>query len=331
MKTLFILMSLLSPLVCAQTFIKKRLMNAQAGDFALYEKQKNQHLLHIHSIKNNKLVLEEMSFSKKKMPNGVKAWLQHNKDDFSSHNMIEIDLERGNVLECYSFTQKRFIELSKEECFILNLIELNLKNVPDSEKRKIGPAPQEGFDRRKIWSPPHVVEGKKIKTNFQVLSAKWPTDNTPLSGKYIETYFDPTSPFAYWIEIKDTSGLALRVLCKDSGKNLKPLSKEMPRRHPRIIGSLKERQDKLTLKVSCPAYYEDFKVYATNIHSEFSTPYEVGFTIKYNEKQNILNIILNKNELKKILEPNQSYALEFHTYSPIHCRLESIDSFTLND
>jgi hypothetical protein len=105
----------------------------------------------------------------------------------------------------------------------------------------------------------------------------------------------------------------------------------MPRRRPRIISALKETKDQYRLRILCPPYYDEFKLYAYNIHSDFSTPYEIQFTSKYEDESDILNIILDKSKLKKTLELNQTYALEFHTLAPIHCRLESMDSFLLTD
>jgi hypothetical protein len=64
------------------------------------------------------------------------------------------------------------------------------------------------------------MDGKKIpKPEFEVLQAKWPNDDTPLSSCFVEFYLDQNNsfPFPYWIDIK-SSHYVFKVQVVDSGR-----------------------------------------------------------------------------------------------------------------
>jgi hypothetical protein len=100
----------------------------------------------------------------------------------------------------------------------------------------------------------------------------WPKDDSELSGRGIDLYFDqnqPLFPFPYWIEIGDSyNTLALRVI--DSGYcSLFPL-KHFPLKPPSIL-SLSLEQEGLKISLQDAKPFKTFQVIATQKSSKTYT------------------------------------------------------------
>src|SRR5262249_38677008 len=134
-------------------------------------------------------------------------WVAKKAPGHTSWTLYEIDRKDGKLIECFSYSKNGWLYLDESEQFLTRLLTLDLHAVPEQERKRIGPPPVQGDeDRRGLWNPPLVAEGKKIaKPSFDVYKTRWPDDSTRLSLCFIELYFrndEPSFPFPYWIEVQ---------------------------------------------------------------------------------------------------------------------------------
>lgn len=80
-------------------------------------------------------------------------------------------------------------------------------------------------DRRAIWFPTMIIDKTKEVENakFSVFRGTWPKDNTELSQKTLDIYFDEKNTFffPFWIQIY-TGHINVIFRVVDSGKNIIP-------------------------------------------------------------------------------------------------------------
>lgn len=200
------------------------------------------------------LILEEFSLPISEKANIVswQKWVEQKIPSPTSHLIYEIDLERSLITDCYSFTKGSFMQGGKDH-LLFQLFSLSFSPLAKEHRRKIGPPPIEDEpDRRSIWNPPYIYEGKERKNpSYQVYFATWPEDDSPYSSAEIETYFAEL-PFPSWLEVRN-SHLRLFAKAIDSGKNLRSPTPFFPRRTPQI---LYEKKDQISLYV--PDYMYPF-------------------------------------------------------------------------
>lgn len=188
--------------------LKEKVPHAKMGDFIVTESNKNHSLLFIRSVQPNRLQLEEVTVPTshiKNFKNAWQGWLQKGAPGHTSWVVYTLDLEKNNLVSCYSFDRRGWLAL--EQSFLTHLLSLSLTRVQTTERKKIGPPPLDGEpDHRSSWTPPVVIEGKKLeKPTVDVLKAVWPEDGSQLSQCTVELYFDARRPlflFPCWIEIK---------------------------------------------------------------------------------------------------------------------------------
>ena len=217
--------------------MKEQMERGRSGDFIVSERDKRGELLRIHTLENETLLLEEISFPSTLKISGIKGWqewLKLGAPGHTSWTLIEINLRKGTLLECFSFTRNAFLELHENDLLLLKILSLPLKPLSPNERKKIGPPPPEGADHRKVWNPELVFDGKKKKggqcTAFSFL---YPKENSPLSGKQFELYYDAENkdfPFPYLIKITDDSNASYNIRITDSGRGLTTTVAELPRR-----------------------------------------------------------------------------------------------------
>lgn len=197
--------------------IKERFESAHEGQYVVTEQNKLTSFMRIQSLSNKRLVLEEISLpSHKAKKIAWRRWYQDGAKGATSHLLYEIDLEKGACTTVYSPQRNATLTSSAEQLFT-DLIVLSLKPISEKERKRIGPAPQEGFDMRKIWNPPIVQNGKKLsKVQTKAYKARWPDDGSELAGKFLELYFHENSPFPCWMEISN-SAATLKIRLVDSG------------------------------------------------------------------------------------------------------------------
>jgi hypothetical protein len=237
MKWLFLaLLIALSPLA-ADTSLKEKIRKAQAGDFIIVEQNKNYSLLLIKTLSTTSVIFEEITVPQAQisaLPFNWQQWLSKKAPGHTSWVLYEIDLDTNALKECYSYSKKGWLHLDEDEYFFSKLLYLNLQTISTDKRKRIGPAPAAGeSDRRALWIPALVVEGKKVdKPHVEVLKGLWQKDTSKLSQAEIECYFNadkPLFPFPHWMEIKaEHYTLKLRVV--DSGSALISPVPSMPYR-----------------------------------------------------------------------------------------------------
>lgn len=233
MKKILVLLCLLWLPLSASISIKERTPFAEPGDYIVSQQDKNFTVLLIRSFNAPKIVFEEISTPKAQK--NWKEWVQARAPGHTSWVVYEIDLSKDQLIECYSYSHQGWLFLDESQHFLAKLISLPLQKIPLEQKKRIGPAPQNGEeDRRSVWNPPLIVEGKKIeKPQFDSFRGIWPKDDTQLSESRIDLYFRKDgSPFFFphWIEICN-GHFTLKIRVLDSGKHLtSPITGAIPRR-----------------------------------------------------------------------------------------------------
>ncbi len=203
--------------------LKDKLIKGEVGDYIVTEQNRLCSLIRLHTLTQNKLVIEEISFPEASLPKNIKEWLTTGAKGHTSWSLIEIDLLKTTVESCFSFTKNAWLVFSDNDSFIIKILDLPLFPILEQERRRIGPPISEGPDTRKIWNPPLFFEGKKESSpQFIPLRLTYPKDGSPLSGKRIELFFNNRNnfPFPYWGQITDESDAALKFRVIDSGRNL---------------------------------------------------------------------------------------------------------------
>lgn len=236
-KLLFILLFSLFSKPGFALCLKEKFSNSKSGDYIVSELNGSYTLLRVHEISNNSLTLEEISF-----PNGtvklgkeeIESWLSKGAVGNTSWHLLEFDLNKDKITECFSFTRNAWLLFNENDSILIKLLSLPLKKIPDENRKKIGPRPLNGPDLRKTWNPPLIVNGKPVKSPlFEAFYVTLPNDGSSLAGKRFEIYFDKKNskfPFPYWAQITDDSNAAFKIRICDSGENLFSPTKEMPRR-----------------------------------------------------------------------------------------------------
>ncbi len=205
---------------CLQTVLSR----GEKGDYIVAESGKLFTLIHIRAIDANKIVLEEISAPTKNKPTQSWAgWVRQKAPGHSSWSILEMNLQTGQITDCYSFSKNAHIQISPKESLLATLLQLPLKPVSSQERRRVGPPPLQGeSDFRKLWTPPLIFEGKAvIDPQFSVFQTTWPNDDSELGGRQITLYFDQKMriPLPLWIDV-ETSHMTFRFHVIDSGKNL---------------------------------------------------------------------------------------------------------------
>ena len=211
----------------ANVTIKSRLLNSTVGDYIVLAQGSNYSLLAVKSIKNSQIVLEQITTGKNNIDLKKicwEKWIENRAPGASSWIAFTIDLEKDRLVECFSYLQNQWLFIEQSDYIFGHLLNLALRPTRDRERKRIGPAPMTGeMDRRKLWKPQLVIEGKKIKTpQFEILRTTWPRDKTRLAGCIIELYLDkenPKFPFPHWMEIQSPH-YTFKLRSVDSGHDL---------------------------------------------------------------------------------------------------------------
>jgi hypothetical protein len=206
LSSLIILQQIVLGMTLKERLQPKSLKNNILGDFVVTEYQKNLSFLRVHAMSPSSVFLEEINLPvhlAPKKPISWNTWIQEKAPGHTSWLLYQINLDDCKIVDCYSFSRESYITLSDGQSFFSCLMTLPLTQVPLSERKRIGPRPINDMqDTRKLWNPPKIYHGKKIKEpHFQMLQATWPKDDSELSGKLVNLYFDQDQPdfvFPYW-------------------------------------------------------------------------------------------------------------------------------------
>ena len=133
-------------------FFKNRLQTAHIGDYIATEQEQNFTLFYISSVSTDRIVLNEIGAPLHKRPKSIKNWSLSNFQGHSLWNAYEIDLKNNDLIEAYSYTHQNWLNIDKNDLFLINLLSLPLQEIKLSNRRKIGPPPISDIDRRKVYS-----------------------------------------------------------------------------------------------------------------------------------------------------------------------------------
>ncbi len=303
--------------------IKSKFTHAEKGDFIVCEGRGSLSLIFVKSCDPKTIIIEEISFPKSSKPKKLgssswQEWLNQGAPGHTSWVAIEVDLTDTGIMECFSYSRDAWIALTSGDSFLIHLFDLTLHKVPDYELSKIGPPPEKGPDNRKTWNPPLIIEGKRQSNRaFDVFRIEWPKDDSPLSNKQVEVYFnqkDKLFPFPYLFRIRDTNHLSLAFHALDSGKGLISPKGDLPRRAFFLTRTNFNKEDQIELELSAPLYYKKFNLQALD-STEFpqtstTIPYELH---REGEK---VTIKIEKAVLQKKLNRDHLYSFSLSTDLP---------------
>lgn len=209
--------------------LRNNLDRAQTGDFLVTAQNKNYTILIVRSKEGEQLSIEEITMPMSRVPKENFSWRNWVEKKAPGHTcwvMYMINLPSGQVQQTYSFTKNEWVTIPQSQNFLSTLLNLKLKRIDDSERKKVGPPPaSDSFDRRSYWQPSLIVDGKTIKgVTFDAWRTRWPKDGSDLSGKIIEVYVPKEndkypSYFPYWLQVSGVVGNA-KVRIVDSGTGL---------------------------------------------------------------------------------------------------------------
>lgn len=220
----FVLFCFISIFAHASMTLKQRLLKGNEGDFIVTSQGGSYSILLVRKIASNRLILEEISAPENSInieKISWREWVKNNAPGAASWIALTIDLEKNTITQCYSHLQRQWLFLEKSDYLFGQLLLLDLSPTKERERKRIGPTPSAGEeDRRKLWMPQLIRDGKKITpSKVEVLRAVWPSDKTRLAGCIIELYLDPSFPFPYWIEVQ-SSIYTFKMRTVDSGSGL---------------------------------------------------------------------------------------------------------------
>ncbi|NGX63036.1 MAG: hypothetical protein KR126chlam6_00442 [Candidatus Anoxychlamydiales bacterium] len=312
-----------------ESFFKSRLKSATKGDFAVFEYNKIYSVLSVFDVSLDKVILEEITISKDSFDKKVsfRDWIESRAKEHTSWTMYEIDLKKDIIKDAFSISKNAWIDIAKTESVITKLLELDLKKIRDSERKKIGAPPLMGeVDRRSIWQPIKMFDGKKIsRAKFDVYRSIWPDDNSVFSLKRFDIYFDDSFAFPYFIEVNN-GHMSYMIKAIDSGKNIKSQIAFFPKRLAEMVEMRKDPEDPdlLTLKVK-NADYKDFDLFAIDCTRKDKLIHTVDFDLKKEDDLSFFHI--NLNDLNEVFEKDHKYRFVIKPKFEKNIYIESSDLF----
>lgn len=219
--------------------LRDNLQRAQPGDYIVTAQNKNFTVLVVRAKDNDFINIDEITVPDQKRPRGQswKQWAEQGAVGNTCWVMYPIQLSSGNIQKAFSFTKNEWVSMPQSQNFLSTLLNLRFHKVPDKERTRVGTAmSSDGVDKRAMWQPPLIVEGKKVSNvAFDAWRTRWPKDGSEMSDRTIEVYLPKDSQqypsyFPYWLQISGMVGKA-KVRIVDSGANLR-------------IGAKQDHQDK---------------------------------------------------------------------------------------
>lgn len=316
--------------------VLERLSQSHPGDYIVYEEGKSVHLLFIHDLDQNHVIFEEViapsQIKGKKKVFDWKEWILNYAPNHTSWLIFEIDLDQILLTECYSFTRNCWISLNSSESFMKHLIESDLIPISRDKRKKVGRSfSSEGPNTAKLWHPPITIEGKKVLgAQSEAFSIRWPTDDTPLSGKDVELYFYqklPHFPFPHWLQITDASQASFKFRSIDSGSGLVSPYPHLPRRYPQFVQQPTIEKDRLTMTINLPLYYKNVEIFAVD-HTGDHLSSKLLPAEKKTLDGELVQFSLEKEAASKHLLIGHRYTFAMLSEAPLPVTIESNTSFT---
>ncbi len=305
----FLLLFLFSVHLLFGITLKDKFEGAEEGSYIVTEQNQLVSLLHLHTVRDGKLIFEEISIplhQAKRLE--WKTWVEKGAPGNTSWILYELDLEKGCVTECYSLTRKAWIRTEEMNAFLVPLVSLELSVLSKGERFQKGATATPGKVGHRPWGPPQVIGGKKIKDpEYDVYTTRWPHDESDLSDKPIVLYFDKaraTFPFPYWMQVRD-GALKFKMRALDSGTGLTSPFADIPRRKPFFTRSAQKTAGKVVLTLHSPTYYNDLELLAIDMSAEPRVTHLIPFEKKVDEETVTLSI--DERKLETLLTPGHTH------------------------
>lgn len=208
--------------------LKANLSRAQPGQYLVTAQNKNYSVLVVEKKEGDILEVHEIMVPSKMIKKegfSWKNWIATGAKGSSSWLLYRIHMPTGTIQHTFSYTSNQWVSVPQVQNFLTTLLNLNFAPIPDSERKKVGPATLLGPDKRPVWTPTMVVEGTKMTgVPFTAWRTLWPKDGTDLSERTIEVYIPQESDkypsyFPYWLQISGMLGHA-KIHIIDSGNKL---------------------------------------------------------------------------------------------------------------
>ncbi|MEI8300874.1 MAG: hypothetical protein WCG10_04600 [Chlamydiota bacterium] len=328
--SLIILNQLVLGLTLKERFQPISSKNNILGNFIVTEHQKNLSFLRVHSFLDSSLFLEEINLPihlAPKKPIFWDEWVEAKAPGHTSWLLYQINLDDCKILDCYSFSRQSYIALSDGQSFLSRLMTLPLTQIALSERKRIGPPPTNDMpDTRKLWNPPKIYHGQKIKNpHFEMLQASWPKDESEFSGKLINLYFDQDHPeftFPYWIEIGDGYNL-FQMHAIDSGKCLIFPYKQLPCKSPCFHQITLNPQKDLIISLKNATHLHTFQLIASSASGSIVLPYTLT------SQNSLITLTTSHLDLTKHVQKQNRYTIHLIPIDDPSLAIESSQTFLL--
>lgn len=215
--------------------LKTNLSRAQPGQYLVTAQNKNFSILLVEKKEGDILDIHEITVPSQKIPKAEfswKNWIANGAPGSTSWLLYRIHIPTGTIQHTYSFTRNEWVSIPQAQNFLTTLLNLKFSQIPALERKKVGPSPVFGLpDLRANWTPPMIVEGKKIPgVSFTAWRTQWPKDGSELSSRTIEVYVPEESDkypsyFPYWLQVSGLMGKAkVHIIDSGNGASGKPQS-----------------------------------------------------------------------------------------------------------
>ncbi|MBM3201155.1 MAG: hypothetical protein FJZ56_01960 [Chlamydiae bacterium] len=330
-------MNFILPLFCFLTFfcyasdsksiILQKLKLAKPGDYIVYEEGKSIHLLSLNQLDHEYAVFEEIVAPKTSNKQNWDLWAQKKAPGHTSWMMLEVHLSKLEITECFSWTKNAWLNPTSSESLIHQMLTLHVQKTPAEDRKKVGAAPLEGPDVRKIWHPPIFVHGNLLqRASTQAYEALWPEDGSMLSGKTIELYFYEKMnnfPFPHWIEIKDASRAYFKLRAIDSGHDFLSPYEGIPRRMPEFVKTAIKNESTIEFPLRIPLYYSGLHFFAIDESKESLNPIEIPFEKVFIDKE-LCHLVIKVQDLETILCKAHKYMFFLTVEKPLPACIDAI-------
>ncbi len=225
--TLFLALFLATGYGASTSSLKERLLKGKPGDFVVTAQGSNYSVLTIRENTGGRLALEEITIPQANIESAKTSWKEWVAKCAPGHTAwmgYSFDMENNTLRQCYSYSQRQWIFIEKSDYLLAQILTLNLKPTRERDRKRIGPPPFAGeADRRKLWLPQMMTNGKKVdRPRFEIVRATWPSDKSRLAGCILELYFDGKRtdfPFPLWLEVQSPH-YTFKMRAIDSGEGL---------------------------------------------------------------------------------------------------------------
>ncbi|MGA8164192.1 MAG: hypothetical protein WB791_04095 [Waddliaceae bacterium] len=233
LRLIFLLMGIFPFHVHAAMYLMSKFQQGRPGDYIVAAIDNTYIVLAVKENSGQHMAIEEITIPAARLKHvelrgwqGWKHWIEQQAPGHTAWLVYTIHSLTGEMNSLFSYTKNSWCDVSEGNNFLSKLLRLRMRQVPDSERKKVGPRPSIGTrDSRRLWVPRMVHEGRVIPgTDFDVWRGRWPNDSSELSKKTIMIYLPVDeskypSYFPYWLEVHGVFGKA-KVRIIDSGRGL---------------------------------------------------------------------------------------------------------------